>query len=146
MSAVHSGVKEIRDAASQGSKASAEGQTAVLFVDEVHRFNKSQQDAFLPHVEHGDLVLIGATTENPSFELTGALMSRVRVYVLRSLQKTDLKAIIQRCLNHTNKLLPDGFKLSEEAIEIFTIAAQGDARRLLNFVELASGFFEGSPN
>ncbi len=143
LSAVHSGVKEIRDAASQGKKANAEGQTAVLFVDEVHRFNKSQQDAFLPHVENGDLVLIGATTENPSFELTSALMSRVRVYVLKPLQKNDLKAIIQRCLNCANKLLPDRFELSEDAMDIFTIAAQGDARRLLNFVELARGFFEG---
>ena len=93
LSAVLSGVKEIREAIAQARQYKAQGRDTVLFVDEVHRFNKSQQDAFLPYVEDGTLIFVGATTENPSFELNNALLSRSRVYKLRALEMADIEAV-----------------------------------------------------
>jgi putative ATPase len=132
LSAVLAGVKDIRAAVEQAQsiKASA-GRRTVLFLDEVHRFNKSQQDAFLPWVEDGTFVFIGATTENPSFELNNALLSRARVYVLRSLTEDQLQRVIRRALAKAGGLAEDA------AVEQIARAADGDARRALNMVELA---------
>ena len=136
LSAVMAGVKDIRAAAEQ-ARANREqsGRRTVLFLDEVHRFNKAQQDAFLPWVEDGTLVFIGATTENPSFELNNALLSRARVYVLRALTETDLRRVLDRAL----KLHQDTVQMlaEESALELIARAADGDARRALNMLELA---------
>lgn len=137
LSAVESGIKDIRNAVLEGRKARNEGRAAVLFVDEVHRFNKTQQDAFLPHIENGILVFIGATTENPSFELNSALLSRLKVYVLKPLESDDLNKIVDRCLTVGTGALPNGFALSSQAREIFVHAAAGDARRVLSCIEVA---------
>jgi putative ATPase len=111
----------------------------VLFLDEIHRFNKSQQDALLPHVEDGTLILIGATTENPSFEVNSALLSRTTVYVLDSLQPDDLRAIVQRALTDTERGLGDrGLSLDDDALEHLVGTADGDARAALNALELAA--------
>jgi len=142
LSAVMSGVKDIRAAAerAQASRQQVSGQQGgrrtVLFLDEVHRFNKSQQDAFLPWVEDGTLVFIGATTENPSFELNNALLSRARVYVLRSLTEDDLRKVVDRALDKIREHTPD-LIADEDALNTIARAADGDARRALNMVELA---------
>ncbi len=113
LSAVTSGIKEVREVV---SCAQSSASRVVLFVDEVHRFNKAQQDGFLPHVEDGTLILIGATTENPSFELNNALLSRLRVYVLKSIEKPDLEILLDRALtDRTNGLGTLNFSLSEVA-------------------------------
>jgi len=137
LSAVMSGVKDIR-AAAERAQASREqaGRRTVLFLDEVHRFNKSQQDAFLPWVEDGTLVFIGATTENPSFELNNALLSRARVYVLRSLTEEDLRKVVDRALNQVRAHMPD-LIADEDPLNTIARAADGDARRALNMLELA---------
>ncbi|HMN46656.1 MAG TPA: replication-associated recombination protein A [Povalibacter sp.] len=133
LSAVMAGVKDIRAAAEAASAARREsGRRTVLFLDEVHRFNKAQQDAFLPWVEDGTLVFIGATTENPSFELNNALLSRARVYVLRSLTEADLLQVLQRALRKQSAI-----EVEEGALEAMTVSADGDARRALNMLELA---------
>ncbi|WP_349261206.1 replication-associated recombination protein A [Povalibacter sp.] len=133
LSAVMAGVKDIRAAAETAATARREsGRRTVLFLDEVHRFNKAQQDAFLPWVEDGTLVFIGATTENPSFELNNALLSRARVYVLRALTVEDLLGVLQRALrNEPDVLIDDG------VLSLMATAADGDARRVLNMLELA---------
>ena len=136
LSAVMAGVKDIRAAAERAQQARAQsGRRTVLFLDEVHRFNKAQQDAFLPWVEDGTLVFIGATTENPSFELNNALLSRARVYVLKSLTDADLKQVIERALA---RRVAEGVDLSadDEALALIARAADGDARRALNMIEL----------
>lgn len=139
LSAVLAGVKEIRQAVEEAKQYQHQYQKAtVLFVDEVHRFNKSQQDAFLPHVENGDIIFIGATTENPSFELNSALLSRARVYVLKSLDNAALQQLLQRAINNDAVLAQQGVYFSEEAEEQLLLAADGDARRLLNLLELAA--------
>jgi putative ATPase len=115
----------------------------VLFLDEVHRFNKSQQDAFLPFVEDGTLTFIGATTENPSFELNNALLSRARVYVLKSLTEDDLIAVLRRALLDEERGLAGQYDISDESIQIIAAAADGDARRSLNLLELAADLAEG---
>ncbi len=137
LSAVLSGVKEIREAVSQAKQSQANGRQTVLFVDEVHRFNKSQQDAFLPYVEDGTFIFIGATTENPSFELNNALLSRSRVYVLKHLDVTELLTILQRGL-HDNELgLGDSdLQVSDEQLKQLAQAADGDARRALNLLDI----------
>ncbi|MBT6210457.1 MAG: replication-associated recombination protein A [Woeseia sp.] len=140
LSAVMAGIKEVR-AAVQEAKEYREvyDKRTVLFLDEVHRFNKSQQDAFLPYVEDGTLTFIGATTENPSFELNNALLSRARVYVLKSLEQTSLAAVLNKALlDPALGLAADGVTLEEEAGELITMAADGDARRALNLLELAA--------
>ncbi len=139
LSAVQSGIKEIRHAVAEGQKGKEEGRATVLFVDEVHRFNKTQQDAFLPHIESGDLIFIGATTENPGFELNSALLSRLKVYVLNSLETVDLYRVIDRCLQAGSESFPSNFEISDEAREIFAQTCGGDARRILNFIEVAAG-------
>jgi putative ATPase len=132
LSAVLSGVKDIR-AAVEAARASLQVQQrrTVLFVDEVHRFNKSQQDAFLPHIEDGTITFIGATTENPSFELNNALLSRARVYVLKPLDTARMHEVIDRALRHT------GATMTAASRERLAAAADGDARRALNLLEIA---------
>ena len=130
ISAVLSGVKDIREAVERARMNQAMGRTTIVFVDEVHRFNKAQQDAFLPHVEAGLFTFIGATTENPSFEVVGALLSRAQVYVLKSLTPEELVQLTRRAL----KELP-GLKLGEGVDALLAAYADGDARKLLNLLE-----------
>ncbi len=139
LSAVLSGVKEIRASIDAAKQARAiNGIATVLFVDEVHRFNKSQQDAFLPFVEDGTVVFIGATTENPSFELNSALLSRARVYTLKSLSDEELQSLLQQTLTHPKAdLHRDPIIIGPEQAAQLVSAADGDARRLLNLIEVA---------
>lgn len=138
LSAVLAGVKEIREAVAEAKAVrELEGRGTVLFIDEVHRFNKGQQDAFLPHVENGTLTFIGATTENPSFSLNNALLSRARVYVLRSLAEDDLTAVLRRALEDS-LLGGQGLTLADDAAGLLARSADGDARRALNLLELAA--------
>ena len=130
ISAVLGGVKDIREAVELAQVALGQGKRTIVFVDEVHRFNKSQQDAFLPHVESGLFTFIGATTENPSFEVNSALLSRAAVYVLQSLGEDDLKQIVQRALD-IDAVPP----LDDAARDRLIAYADGDARRLLNTLE-----------
>jgi putative ATPase len=140
LSAVLAGVKEIRAAvAIAQQERSATGRKTILFVDEVHRFNKSQQDAFLPFVEDGTFIFIGATTENPSFELNNALLSRCRVYVLRGLQQSDLEQVIQQALQDTDKGLgKTKIEIDADSLSTLAAAADGDARKALNLIEIAA--------
>lgn len=131
ISAVLSGVKEIREAVERARINRAAGRQTILFVDEVHRFNKSQQDAFLPHVESGLVTFIGATTENPSFEVVGALLSRAQVYVLKPLDESDLAALLERALNEGEQ----NINLTDDARQLLLGYADGDGRRLLNLLE-----------
>ncbi|MEN8167384.1 MAG: replication-associated recombination protein A [Pseudomonadota bacterium] len=145
LSAVLSGVKDIRAAVEQARLIKQqENRPTVLFIDEVHRFNKSQQDAFLPHVEDGTVVFIGATTENPSFELNNALLSRARTYVLKSLTREHVEQIIQQALADAERGL-GGRRLSLDAEprHLLAEAADGDARRALNLLEIAADLTEG---
>jgi putative ATPase len=138
-SAVTSGVKEIRQVIEGARKSlKVEGRRTILFIDELHRFNKAQQDAFLPHVENGTIVLLGATTENPSFEINSALLSRCRVYVLERLSAEHILTIMRRALADAERGL-GGFKASvgERALDHIANFADGDARRALNALELA---------
>lgn len=130
LSAVLAGVKEIREAIAFAEKARQAGRRTILFVDEVHRFNKSQQDAFLPHVESGLVTFIGATTENPSFEVNAALLSRAAVYVLKSLSADELGELFERAMAE----LPHA-QISEDAKARLIGVADGDARKLLNLIE-----------
>ena len=139
ISAVLSGVKEIRAAISIAQQQrDTQGRKTLLFVDEVHRFNKSQQDAFLPYVEDGTVIFIGATTENPSFELNNALLSRCRVYVLKSLTLDDIKTIINNALPQLNKNNNTTLTINKDVLELIANAADGDARRALNLLEIAA--------
>ncbi|MDZ4190905.1 MAG: replication-associated recombination protein A [Pseudomonas sp.] len=143
ISAVLSGVKEIRQAVEVAQQHAAQyGRRTILFVDEVHRFNKSQQDAFLPYVEDGTLIFIGATTENPSFELNNALLSRARVYVLKSLDEAAMRKLVNRALSDPKGLGDRHLSLPDEAFQILLAAADGDGRRLLNFLENAADLAE----
>ena len=140
LSAVMAGVKDIRAAVAEAKQYRQLRQKAtVLFLDEVHRFNKSQQDAFLPFVEDGTLTFIGATTENPSFELNNALLSRARVYVLKVLENTALHEVLRRALTDSqNGLASLQVNCDDDALELIVLAADGDARRALNLLELAA--------
>lgn len=140
ISAVQAGVKDIKLAAEKAKQAQGYGEKTVLFVDEVHRFNKAQQDAFLPYVENGTFIFIGATTENPSFELNSALLSRARVYVLKSFTEEDFKALWLRARTLSKKI--EALEISKSALAELTQYADGDARRFLNFLEIAADFFE----
>ncbi|MCY1351627.1 Replication-associated recombination protein A [compost metagenome] len=143
ISAVLSGVKEIRQSVEMAKQQAAQyGRRTILFVDEVHRFNKSQQDAFLPYVEDGTLIFIGATTENPSFELNNALLSRARVYVLKSLDEAALRRLVARALNEDKGLGKRKLSLPDESFAILMAAADGDGRRLLNLLENAADLAE----
>lgn len=138
LSAVLAGVKDIREQVQQAKRLREErGRGTLLFVDEVHRFNKSQQDAFLPHVEDGTFWFIGATTENPSFELNNALLSRARVYVLRGLTEEDLGGLVHQVLQDPVRGYgAQNLTLSPDSIQLLVQAADGDARRLLNLIEI----------
>ena len=137
LSAVLSGVKDIRAAVSLAEQYLAQGKRTVLFVDEVHRFNKAQQDAFLPHVEAGTVTFIGATTENPSFEVNAALLSRARVYVLQRLTDEELLEVVSRGLEVLDKPMPTPVR------HMLVAVADGDARRALNILEIAAQLTEG---
>jgi putative ATPase len=140
LSAVQAGISDIREAVRSAREAASAGQRTVLFLDEVHRFNKAQQDAFLPHVEDGTLIFIGATTENPSFEIVGALLSRARVYVLRPLEPEELQRLLERALGDPERGLgAQGLTLDAPASDLLARAGDGDARRALNLLELAAG-------
>lgn len=143
ISAVLSGVKEIRQSVEVAKQQAGQyGRRTILFVDEVHRFNKSQQDAFLPYVEDGTLIFIGATTENPSFELNNALLSRARVYVLKSLDESALRKLVNRALTEDRGLGRRNLSLPDESFSILMSAADGDGRRLLNLLENAADLAE----
>lgn len=140
LSAVLSGVKDIREKVSEArDRLAAHGQRSVLFIDEVHRFNKSQQDAFLPHIEDGTLYFVGATTENPSFELNNALLSRVRVYVLKHLENRDIRAVIDRALSDVERGLGSmDIQMEDQYRDLLAATADGDARHALVLLELAA--------
>ena len=143
VSAVLSGVKEIRAAIEEArGEAARSGRRTVVFVDEVHRFNKAQQDAFLPHIEDGTIVFVGATTENPAFELNNALLSRLRVYVLRSLSAEDLAGLLARAVHLLQQ--ETTLEIDADALAALAAAADGDARRALNLLELAVGHADGA--
>ncbi|SIN93218.1 Recombination protein MgsA [Salinivibrio sp. ES.052] len=144
ISAVTSGVKEIRDAIGRAEQNKQAGVRTVLFVDEVHRFNKSQQDAFLPHVEAGTVTFIGATTENPSFELNNALLSRARVYRLTSLDESDLEAVVEQALADSQRGLGEQSLTFDDGVKAaLTAACSGDARMALNLLEMLADMADG---
>ncbi len=142
LSAVLAGVKEIRQAVEVARQQAAMGRRTILFVDEVHRFNKSQQDAFLPYVEDGTVLFIGATTENPSFELNNALLLRARVYVFQSLNEAAMQQLLQRALSESRGLGDGHLRLGDAAAQLLISAADGDGRRLLNLLENAADLLE----
>ena len=146
LSAVMAGVKDVRAAVELAHKVrQAYARGTVLFLDEVHRFNKAQQDSFLPFVEDGTLILIGATTENPSFELNNALLSRARVYVLKALDHADLERVIDAALADRERGLGElNLDIEPKARELIVTAADGDARRALNLLEVAADLAEAS--
>ena len=137
LSAVMAGIKEIREVVAKAKQNQAQQRRTVLFVDEVHRFNKSQQDAFLPYVEDGTFIFIGATTENPSFELNNALLSRARVYVLKSMTSDVLEAVLERALS-SDLGFSGQFTVEDGVLSSLAKAADGDARTALNLLEIAS--------
>lgn len=141
LSAVHAGVKDIREVVEQARQNRQLGEKTLLFVDEVHRFNKSQQDGFLPHIEDGTFDFIGATTENPSFELNNALLSRLRVYVLQSLTEDDIREVLERAMQDAQRGLGElSLQVSDDALSLLAGLADGDARRALNMLEIAADF------
>ena len=131
-SAVLSGIKEIKTVMAEAERLRRMGKRTILFIDEIHRFNKAQQDAFLPYVERGDIILIGATTENPSFEVNAALLSRSKVYMLRALTEEEIAGLLRRALESL------GAQASDEAIAKIAAAANGDARSAYNTLEIAA--------
>ena len=140
LSAVLAGVKDIRDAIEQARQF--QGLT-VLFIDEVHRFNKAQQDAFLPHIEDGTILFVGATTENPSFELNNALLSRTRTYVLKPISVSDIEQVVRRALaDREHGLGPLELEIDDAALNLLAEAADGDARRALTYLEIVSDLVE----
>ncbi|MCW8108094.1 replication-associated recombination protein A [Alteromonas ponticola] len=145
LSAVTSGVKDVRAAMEKATQDARYHKRTILFIDEIHRFNKSQQDAFLPFVEDGTVTLIGATTENPSFELNKALLSRVRVYILQSLHEEALSGLLDRALSDVDRGLGSlSLSLEDDARTALLVACAGDARRLLFYLELACDFAENN--
>ena len=143
ISAVLAGVKDLREAVEEARRARAErGRGTILFVDEIHRFNKSQQDALLPHVEKGVITLIGATTENPSFEVNAALLSRCRVLVTKAIDDDALRALVDRALSAERGLAPRGLTVEDDAKRALVTAASGDARKVLTSLEVAADMAE----
>src|SRR3954468_12323271 len=134
-SAVTSGIKEIRECVADAKTARSRGERTLVFIDEIHRFNKAQQDALLPHVEEGLLTLIGATTENPSFEVNAALLSRCRVVALHLLSDEELQAILSRALVDRERGVPADIEVEPAAIDAIVRVAAGDARRALNLLD-----------
>lgn len=135
-SAVTSGVKEIKEVMKEAEVSRRLGEKTIVFVDEIHRFNKAQQDAFLPYVEKGSIILIGATTENPSFEVNGALLSRCKVFVLQPLTREDLVELLQHALQDENGFLNDHVHMDEDMLYMIAGFANGDARTALNTLEM----------
>lgn len=145
VSAVLSGVKDIRAIVERAkNRKHTEGRDTLLFVDEVHRFNKGQQDAFLPHIEDGTFIFVGATTENPSFELNSALLSRTRVYVLKNLEESDVLVLLRRALEAEEGLNSE-IAVDETVLAMMASASGGDARRALNILEVAADLVEEDP-
>ncbi|HEV2709402.1 MAG TPA: replication-associated recombination protein A [Edaphobacter sp.] len=143
-SAVLSGIKEIKQVMVEAEKAAGFGSRTILFVDEIHRFNKAQQDAFLPYVERGTIRLIGATTENPSFEIIAALLSRCRVYTLQALTEEQIVALLQRALSDEQRGLGgSGLSADEDALATIASYSSGDARNALNALDVAAKLAEG---
>ncbi|MCC8367206.1 replication-associated recombination protein A [Xenorhabdus sp. PB61.4] len=143
ISAVTSGIKEIRESIEKARQNRNAGRRTILFVDEVHRFNKSQQDAFLPHIEDGTITFIGATTENPSFELNSALLSRARVYLLKSLSPAEIEQVLTQAINDKERGLGgQNIVLPEDTRQILAELVAGDARRSLNLLEMMSDMAE----
>lgn len=143
ISAVTSGIKEIREAIEHAQQNRRAGRRTILFVDEVHRFNKSQQDAFLPHIEDGTITFIGATTENPSFELNSALLSRARVYLLKALAAGDISQVLDQAMNDSKRGLGgQNIELPEETRRMLSELVGGDARRALNSLEMMADMAE----
>lgn len=136
-SAVTSGIKEIKEVMRQAELSRQMGEKTVLFVDEIHRFNKAQQDAFLPFVEKGSIVLIGATTENPSFEVNAALLSRCRVFVLKALEERDLVRLLSNALHSSEGFPGQKIEMSDRQLQAIAVFANGDARMALNTLEMA---------
>ena len=145
-SAVTSGIKEIKEVMAQAENSRRMGEKTVLFVDEIHRFNKAQQDAFLPYVERGSIILIGATTENPSFEINNALLSRCRVFVLESLKAEDIVLLLKRALKSPDGLGYLKVEITDEMLEMIAGFSEGDARKAFNLLEMAvsNGQIEGN--
>jgi len=135
-SAVTSGIKEIKDVMNHADRMSVMGDKTILFVDEIHRFNKAQQDAFLPFVEKGSIVLIGATTENPSFEVNSALLSRCRVFVLNALKQEDLFELLTHAINDPRAFESHKINITDEMLNIIANFANGDARVALSTLEM----------
>ncbi|HZY62522.1 MAG TPA: replication-associated recombination protein A [Edaphobacter sp.] len=143
-SAVLSGIKEIKQVMAEAEKAAALGSRTILFVDEIHRFNKAQQDAFLPYVERGTIRLIGATTENPSFEIIAALLSRCRVYTLQALTEGQIVALLRRALSDSARGLgASGVNATDDALSTIASYSSGDARNALNALDVAAKLAEG---
>ncbi len=143
ISAVMSGLPDVRKALAEAEGNFAQGRRTVLFVDEVHRFNKAQQDAFLPHIERGVIIFVGATTENPSFELNSALLSRCRVHVLDAVSADDIVAALHRALADKERGLGDlGLSVEEASLKLIASAADGDVRRALTLLEIAAELAE----
>jgi putative ATPase len=139
ISAVLSGLPEVRQVLAEAAHRFAEGRRTVLFVDEVHRFNKAQQDAFLPHIERGTILFVGATTENPSFELNSALLSRCRVHVMEAVTADDVAVTLRRALDDPERGLGDrGLRIDDGQLLLIARAADGDVRRALTFLEIAA--------
>jgi putative ATPase len=144
ISAVLCGLPEVRQVLAEAAQRFAEGRRTVLFVDEVHRFNKTQQDAFLPHIERGTIVFVGATTENPSFELNSALLSRCRVHVMEAVSADDIAIALQRALDDAERGLGGrGLRVGSEQLQLIATAADGDVRRGLTLLEIAAELAEG---
>ena len=140
LSAVSIGIKEVKEVIQK-----ARNQRIILFVDEFHRFNKLQQDTFLPHVENGTIILIGATTENPSFEIISPLLSRMRVLTLKPLESSDLVKILERALREDDELREAGISIDRETVDEIAYLADGDARRALNLVEVCLTMVKDNP-
>ena len=145
-SAVTSGIKEIKQVMEQAENSRRYGGKTILFVDEIHRFNKAQQDAFLPYVERGSIILIGATTENPSFEVNGALLSRCKVFVLKALETQDVTELLKRALNDERGFGGQKIEISDELIEAIAVFSNGDARSALSTLEMAILNGESGPD
>jgi putative ATPase len=143
ISAVLSGLPQVREVLAQAQARFETGQRTLLFVDEVHRFNKVQQDAFLPHIERGTIVFVGATTENPSFELNSALLSRCRVHVLEAVSSDDIVQALRRALQSTHGLAGQGLQVEDSALAQIASAADGDVRRALTLLEIAADIAVG---
>jgi putative ATPase len=138
-SSVTEGVPRIREVVAEAERRLQLGRGTILFADEIHRLNKAQQDAFLPHVESGTITLVGATTENPSFEINGALLSRVRVFVLQQLAAADIRQLLERALTDERGLADRSLRVDDDALELIATEADGDARRALTVLDAAAG-------